>query len=284
MADLEYMRALPPIEEMPEAPELEAETPLADFPAAAAPPEGETPLGDMGDADEDAPEAEAPAPAAEAEDAPEAEAEAEAAPDVTREQAEAFAALEREFARDPAALIRNLIENASLTPEQKAALGLAEAEAAEDDDPDWLDEDLTAPELLVKQHRADIERLPAFQQEVQESVSILDGNLRYLAYQTAKLEAFVKAAHQSLGLTLPEADSFESVHALVASGKHPSYEAAFAAQYQPKVEAAVQKAQAAKRPTPKTPIDAGSGVVADYGAKEGDDLLTIFRKVQAAGR
>lgn len=267
--------ALPPIEETDEvwAEDDSTET-LNPDPKAPV----ETPA--TADLDEDA---ETPV---EKQEEPSAEAEkpaetTEAEPTEDQKKAKAFDDLTASFSRDAVGYMRAM--HAMLTPEQKAALGVADQPAQETAAPvmtgeGWADENLTPPEKFVKANIAYIHDLPRFAQGVTRAVGTHEQVLIQHDNTIAALTAQVDALSTALGMALPKAN---------LQGLDPKARAAYTAE----TKAAAAKVAAAKAASetqvPKTPKNGsggGSSPAADLTPRANESFTQLFRRVAAASR
>lgn len=264
-ANLSALAELPPIEDLGENDEIDDPViPLGDVDAPPADEaEGTDPPADL-----DPP----------ADPEPEAEAEAEESPDLAdlKKKAEAFDMLNNGYGRNPIAFIQDLLKD--LKPEQLAALGLQgqQTEAKPEDEVGWKDEELTAPERLVKAHKQHIQDIPVLRQQVEEFAASHSQYVQGLAYHNAVLQAQVEALLEAQAIALPPIDA-QAVIALVQRGK--SYAEAVKEVAAPHFKKAIAGKRAAT-PTPKAPTTSTSAEVKEPPANA--SFLDLFRHVKKA--
>lgn len=262
----EAAAALPPIEETEEiwADDDSMETLAAD---SNAPAERSDPMAESAESD--------------AEEAVEPVAEA-TAPEPTEEQkkAKAFDDLAASFTRDTVGYMRAM--HALLTPEQKAALGLRDAEpeppAPTLSGEEWADENLTPPERFVKANVAYIQDLPRFAQGVTRAVGTHEQVLIQHDNTIAALTAQIGALSTALGMALPQAN---------LQGIDPKAREAYAAEVKAtasRVRAARQSAETTVPKTPRNGAPAGGDPATDLAPRANESFTQLFRRVAAASR
>lgn len=200
-------------------------------------------------------------------------------PTEEQKKAKAFDDLSASFSRDAVGYMRAM--HALLTPEQRAALGLAEPEpeaGLDMQDVGWADENLTPPEKFVKANLAYIHDLPRFAQDVTHAVGTHEQVLIQHDNTLAAIAAQVSALSTALGMTLPKAN---------LQGLDPKARAAYAAELKTtaaRVRAVRHGAETAIPRTPRNGAPAGIDPSADLAPRANESFTQLFRRVAAASR
>ena len=188
--------------------------------------------------------------------------------DSTSTKSRSWDALEQSFARDPVTFIRSLAQN--LTPDQLQALGVSHP-VDPPDEPGWKDDELTAPERFVKQNRKTLAELPRFAEDVTQTFGQHAQYITHTLNENAALRAQVNALAEFLDVKLPAA-------------KFTRYDPAAHQAYEAEVKKAIGAKKAVARPTPRTPLNSGSGTGAAPDIPKNASFSALFRAVKAASK
>jgi hypothetical protein len=236
-------------------------------------------------------------PGQKAEEGAEGEGKEEEKPDAQTSEAKAAAELKTKaeaydnlllaLSRNPSGQVAQLFGALTQAQQQEVlrALGVAPAAPPKpgSDEEGWKDNELTAPERLVKQHREVIQTLPQFQQNVGTAFQEVVGMHQQLQYENAVLAAQVRALLQANDLQLPSIDA-KDVNALMQQGKTMQQAVAelSATKFIPVVTVTKKKKVVE---TPNTPMNGVTGSQnVGVHVKAGTDLVDIMRAIQKNGK